>query len=193
MNNEKIMVVGTNKKFTSADILLLVGSVIIFLSFFIAAAINSEIFRDLSFIEFYFSKFYHRFYYHGTICTVGIIVIVLGLIVYKINGKSKITVTNKRIFGTIKKKDVDIPINQIIEVKRKSSDGVYVFAGEVYDFSCLKNREDVIKAILYAVRTSKDEEDDSSDVERVMRLKNLYNAGVITLEEFDGKKKEILF
>lgn len=118
--------------------------------------------------------------------------------------KCEITVTNEAISGKLPHgKDVNIPLNQITAINRSSFNGVSVTSiGNVSNFHCIENREEVMKAISYLLANPQQNAQptqngsapvaNGSEAEQLKRLKDLLDAGVLTQEEFDAKKKQVL-
>ena len=133
----------------------------------------------------------------------GIIVLaIIGFIIYKRWSKVQITVTDKRVFGYTAGKRVDLPLDSITAV------GTGVFsrlsvttASGAIRFAMLKNRDEIHNAIskLLVERQNKPsstttikQEIPSSNAEELKKFKDLLDSGVITQEEFDTKKKQLL-
>lgn len=72
----------------------------------------------------------------------------------------------------------------------------------VSNFHCIENREEVMKAISYLLANPQQNAQptqngsapvaNGSEAEQLKRLKDLLDAGVLTQEEFDAKKKQVL-
>lgn len=117
---------------------------------------------------------------------------------------TEITVTDKRVYGIGKfQKRVDLPLDSISAVGTlgKSSIAVSTSSGRIV-FSLLDNRDAVHKAIsdLLINRQSKQrsEQEQSaqpaavSNADELIKYKELLDNGVITQEEFDKKKAQLL-
>lgn len=224
MEIEYIINKGTPKKNKIALIILLSGIAVVILSFIVASYYFNNVdgyeyfgllgygrwytycvIYDFDFFDFYFGEFFSSCIY-GYMLIAGVIAIIAGLIMKFNTEKCEITVTNSRIFGKLAhNKAVNIPLNQVTGLHSCSFDGVSVASiGNVSNFHCIENHEEVMKAISYllanpqgaasssqrsktsAVSSSKNE------AEKLKRFKDLLDSGIITQEEFDAKKKEIL-
>ena len=211
MENENIIIKGTPKKNKIALIILLSGIAVAVISFIVA----SNYFNfgyvgwytyDFDFFDFYFSEFFGSCI-HGYMLIAGVIAIIVGLIIKFNTEKCEIIVTNNRILGKLSHgKEVNIPLNQVTGLHSCSFDGVSVASiGNVSDFHCIANHEEVMKAISFILANpqgmgaSTPQRSEASAVssstneaEQLKRFKDLLDSGIITQEEFDAKKKEIL-
>ena len=112
-----------------------------------------------------------------------------------------ITVTNKRVYGVTKwSKRVDLPLNQISAVATGSLKGIAVgtSSGRIV-FKAIENYIDVHKEITCLLAAKQDatavqtvKVESTSNIEDLKKLKDLLDSGVITQEEFDAKKKQLL-
>lgn len=120
--------------------------------------------------------------------------------------RCELIVTDKRVYGKAAfGTRIDLPINKIssiaLGVKLFSSIGVATSSGKI-KFYLLKNREEVYRAISNAIANVEtpiaeiDNKQNSScvgsTVEELKKYKELFDSGVITQEEFDAKKKQLL-
>jgi hypothetical protein len=224
MENENIIIKGTPKKNKVALIVLLSGIAVAIISFIVASYYFNNVdgyeyfgfgyggwytycvIYDFNFFDFYFSEFFGSCI-HGYMLIAGVIAIIVGLIMKFNTEKCEITVTNNRIFGKLAHgKEVNIPLNQVTGLHSCSFDGVSVASiGNVSDFHCIANHEEVMKAISYLlanpqgagtspvqVSNASTSSSSNNEAEQLKRFKDLLDSGVITQEEFDAKKKEIL-
>ena len=223
MENENIIIKGTPKKNKVALIVLLSGIAVAVISFIVASYYFHNVERycyggyytydviyaalyDEGFSSFYFDEFFGSCI-HGYMLIAGVIAIIVGLIIKFNTEKCEITVTNNRILGKLAHgKEVNIPLNQITGLHSCSFDGVSVASiGNVSDFHCIANHEEVMKAISFILANpqgmgaSTPQRSEASAVssstneaEQLKRFKDLLDSGIITQEEFDAKKKEIL-
>ncbi len=224
MENENIIIKGTPKKNKIALIILLSGIAVAVISFIVASYYFNNVdgyesfgfgyggwytycvIYDFDFFDFYFSEFFGSCI-HGYMLIAGVIAIIVGLIIKFNTEKCEITVTNNRILGKLAHgKEVNIPLNQVTGLHSCSFDGVSVASiGNVSDFHCIANHEEVMKAISFILANpqgmgaSTPQRSEASAVssstneaEQLKRFKDLLDSGIITQEEFDAKKKEIL-
>ena len=114
----------------------------------------------------------------------------------------KIVVTNTRVYGSIRNIQLDLPIDSISAV---SSYNFLMFKGlsvstssGTIKFLGLENRDDIHKEIngLLLERQNNKTETPSvkfdSTADELKKFKELLDNGVITQEEFDAKKKQLL-
>lgn len=129
-----------------------------------------------------------------------IVLAVIGFIFYKRWSKVQITVTNKRIYGCdATAKRVDLPLDSITAVATGPFNGLAVTtASGAIKFVMLKNRDELHEEIskLLVGRQEKPatikQENSQGVADELKEFKELLDMGVITQEEFDAKKKELL-
>lgn len=217
---QNIVIKGTPQKNKIALILLIAGISLVLISLIVASWAYKEvdlymyfgfgvsdwfpgwIKYDDSFIDFFFGEFFNFSCFYVYILIVGIIAAVVGIIMKTDIEKCEITVTNEAISGKLPHgKDVNIPLNQITAINRSSFNGVSITSiGNVSNFHCIENREEVMKAISYllanpqqsSVQPTQSASANDGEAEQLKRLKDLLDSGVLTQEEFDAKKKQIL-
>ena len=132
---------------------------------------------------------------------VGIAFIVLAIIAFLYFTRSEITVTNKRVYGKAAfGKRVDLPINSISAVGMSSFNGISVgtSSGRV-SFLYISNSDEIHKAINDLVLNKTDnnvttirQEMPQSNADELKKYKELLDQGIISQEEFDAKKKQLL-
>ena len=126
----------------------------------------------------------------------------LFLLIYLYCSKMSISVSNKRVYGkSAFGKRVDLPIDSISAVGAGALKGLSVgtSAGKI-TFIGMDKRDDVHKEINKLLigrqqgKTEKNEEKDakSSNADELKKYKELLDSGIITQEEFDAKKKQLL-
>ena len=132
-----------------------------------------------------------------------IVLALIGFIIYKRWSKVQITVTDKRVYGVdALGKRVDLPIDSITAVGTSNFSGLAVTtASGAIKFAMLKNRDELHEVIskLLIERQSKSassatikQEVPQSSADELKKFKELFDSGVITQEEFDAKKKQLL-
>ena len=217
---QNIVIKGTPQKNKPALILLIAGISLVLISLIVASWAYDEvdlymyfgfgvsgwfpgwIKYDDSFIDFFFGEFFNFDCYYGYLIMLGVVALIVGIIMKSNTEKCEITVTNEAISGKLPHgKEVHIPLNQITAINRSSFNGVSITSiGNVSNFHCIENREEVMKAISYllanpqqsSVQPTQSASANGSEAEQLKRLKDLLDSGVLTQEEFDAKKKQIL-
>ena len=217
---QNIVIKGTPQKNKPALILLIAGISLVLISLIVASWAYDEVdlymyfgFRfsgwfpgwikyDDSFIDFFFGEFFNFDCYYGYMIMLGVVALIVGIIMKSNTEKCEITVTNEAISGKLPHgKTVHIPLNQITAINRSSFNGVSITSiGNVSNFHCIENREEVMKAISYllanpqqsSMQPTQSASANGSEAEQLKRLKDLLDSGVLTQEEFDAKKKQIL-
>ena len=139
---------------------------------------------------------------------VGFIYIIVGTVgaifFYNLFNKCDITVTNKRVYGKAAfGKRVDLPFDMISSVGTSAFKGISVAtsSGRITFYLC-KNRDEVFntvsKLLLERQNQQKSKETvvkqeiPQSSADELKKYKELLDSGIITQEEFDAKKKQLL-
>lgn len=218
--DQNIIIKGTPQKNKIALVLLIAGISLVPISLIVAGWAYKEvdlymyfgfgvsdwfpgwIKYDDSFIEFFFGEFFNFSCFYGYLLIVGIIAAAVGIIMKTSTEKCEITVTNEAVSGKLPHgKEVLIPLNQITAINRSSFNGVSITSiGNVSNFHCIENREEVMKAISYllanpqqsSAQPTQSASANGGEAEQLKRLKDLLDSGVLTQEEFDTKKKQVL-
>lgn len=216
---QNIVIKGTPQKNKPALITIIVGVVLLLASFFVASYVFENcdgyvyfgygyggwyywcVIYD-TFGEFFTAEFFNFDCYYGYMIMLGVVALIVGIIMKSNTEKCEITVTNEAISGKLPHgKTVHIPLNQITAINRSSFNGVSITSiGNVSNFHCIENREEVMKAISYllanpqqsSTQPAQSASANDSEAEQLKRLKDLLDSGVLTQEEFDAKKKQIL-
>lgn len=132
-----------------------------------------------------------------------LIVSVVLLVAYLYCSKTSITITNKRVFGKAAfGKQVDLPMDSISAVGKSLFKGIAVSTSSgTIKFVGIKERDDVYKAITeqtmerqnkVASTTTIKQEIQQSNADELGKFKELLDKGIISQEEFDAKKKQLL-
>ena len=112
------------------------------------------------------------------------------------------TVTDKRVYGdTSWGKRVDLPVDSISAVASSGMKGIAVAtsSGRIV-FKFIKNRDEVSRVIGDLLINRQNIKEtvapvvtvNTSDAEELKKYKELLDMGVITQDEFDAKKKQLL-
>lgn len=129
---------------------------------------------------------------------------VLGLVLYLWTFRVSLTVTDKRVYGTAGfGKRVDLPIDMISAVGTSLLKGIAVTTSSgVIKFVLIVNRDEVHNAISELLMKRQDSaktanapvkmEMPKSEADELRKYKDLLDSGVISQEEFDAKKKQLL-
>lgn len=122
------------------------------------------------------------------------------LLYYWIICKMQITVTDKRVYGkTIFGRSVDLPIDSISAVGSGMFNKIVVAtsSGKI-KFLFIENSQAVREEILQLLMLRQDEKKaentpiSNSFTDELKKLKELLDSGIITQEEFDSKKRQLL-
>lgn len=128
---------------------------------------------------------------------------IVCIILYFYYSKMELTVTNKRVFGRVAfGRRVDLPLDSISAVGTTVRKGIIVStsSGKI-KFYGISNQEEVHKAITDLLMerqnnpkptTQIKQEIQQSNADELAKFKDLLDKGIITQEEFDAKKKQLL-
>ena len=134
--------------------------------------------------------------------TIAIGCIIVTAIIYGVFSNCKITVTDKRIFGKgCFGKTIDLPLDSVSAVATTFiTQGVSVStsSGRI-TFFFLSNREDIANETRNLLIKRQEKScatttihQETSNADELKKFKDLLDSGVITQEEFDAKKKQLL-
>ena len=138
----------------------------------------------------------------GVLFYVAILFVITAMFFWFEMSYCELTVTNKRVYGkTAFGKMIDLPYDEISSVGTCFPQGVFAAtsSGSVR-FWLMTNQADVYNSIsdLLRKRQNKEiqistrQEIPQSNADELKKYKELLDSGVITQEEFDAKKKQLL-
>lgn len=131
------------------------------------------------------------------------ILAVLFFVIYKFiapkNNPYELIITESRVTGKVKKHRIDLPVNQITSIGTLAFNGISVHtaSGEL-GFLYLINQTEVFDCLSELIIKQHEQVNANTTqrseglAERLGKLKDLLDQGIITQEEFDAKKKQIL-
>lgn len=142
----------------------------------------------------------------GALPFIWLILPVFGVIafcLYKGWSQIELTVSDKRVFGCAAfGKRVDLPLDAISAVGTSTFNGIAITtASGAIKFSMIENRDEIHSAVskLLVERQNKPvatqtikQEIPQSNADEIKKYKELLDIGVISQEEFDAKKKQLL-
>lgn len=159
---------------------------------------------DVTVIGFFFEELVDNFLWSFGIPMIGFAVpAAIGIIVYAWLSQIELIVTAERVYGTAAfGQRVDLPFDSISAIGTGilKSIAVSTSSGRI-SFFAIKNRdkihEVISKLLIERQHTSKPattikQEIPQSNAEELRRYKELLDLGVITQDEFDAKKKQLL-
>ncbi len=134
---------------------------------------------------------------------IGIVLTIAGAIIFFSLTKIAITVTDKRVYGNSTwGRRVDLPLDSISAVALSALKGIAVATSSgTIKFKAIENNEEVHKTIsdLLIERQGKakteatiKQEIYQSDADELVKFKELLDKGIITQEEYEAKKKQLL-
>ena len=131
--------------------------------------------------------------------------LIIAVIFYYAASKIELTVTNKRVYGkTSFGKRVDLPFDMISAVGTSAFKGIAVTTPSgAIKFIMMENRDSIHEEIskqLVARQSQSNKKGDTvikqeipqSNADELKKYKELLDSGVISQEEFDAKKKQLL-
>jgi len=133
------------------------------------------------------------------------VTLIIGLIFYHATSKITLTITDKRVYGTaLFGKRVDLPFDMISAVGTSIFKGIAVATSSgTIKFAFMENRDslhDEISKQLVIRQSQNNKKGDTvikqeipqSNADELKKYKELLDSGVISQEEFDAKKKQLL-
>lgn len=148
----------------------------------------------------------HYFKYKFILCVIPVAAFaVIGGLIYLWLRSYELTITDKRIYGKVAwGKRVDLPVDSVsatATVQGLKGVSVSTSSGRI-SFLVIKNADEIYKVINNLLVERQQEPakaaapttiiQQSDDAEQLQKFKALLDSGVITQEEFDAKKKQIL-
>ena len=134
---------------------------------------------------------------------IGIALAIIAVVIYCITMTCDMVITDKRVYGKAGfGKRVDLPTDSISAVGTSIFNGITVAtsSGRI-SFFAIKNRNEIHKALSAllidrqskpAASTTAKVEIPQSNADELKKYKELLDSGVISQEEFDAKKKQLL-
>lgn len=128
-----------------------------------------------------------------------IVLLIMGLV----SKSNRLVITNKRVNGeALFRKRVELPLDSVSAVGSCWPSGISIAtsSGKI-TFLMIKNRDEIHKCISdllierqnkSTVTTTIKQEAPKSDADELKKYKELLDSGIITQEEFDAKKKQLL-
>ena len=207
--NEKVIVKGEFAKNKIATLLLVAAGITFIGSVLVGVmAYNEDTysmysnFRDtISMTEHLTSGSLNRGNWFGLGYIAAIVLVVAAAYYWRKLSLCEITVSDKRVWGkTDFGKRVDLPLNQISAVAYGRFGGITVAtASGAIHFWYLKNRDELHAAISQLLVVQQDKSaaptvvmEKESTPEELKKYKELLDSNIITQEEFDAKKKQLL-
>ena len=120
-----------------------------------------------------------------------------GLLVLFMLAKVELAITDKRVYGRASFGcRVELPLDSVTAIGTSFMKGIAITtASGSIKFRCIKNRDeiyDVVSKLLMERQTSKMVFNEPLPADELKKYKELLDTGVISQEEFDAKKKQLL-
>ena len=138
----------------------------------------------------------------GLICLFTVFLFVLGiffLVMSSLIKKTSLTVTNKKVYGKCPNApQVNIPIKNISAVATfdRNKTLTVTAANGVLSFPGIKNYQEIKEVLLKLIEerdnAEESKQNNASSVDELKKLKDLLDTGIISQEEFEAKKKQLL-
>ncbi len=135
------------------------------------------------------------------ILAIGIGIWFVGLLIYLCLKKVNLTITDKKAYGcTAFGKRVDLPLDSVTAIALGMFKSIAITsASGAISFSFIKNRDEVYSVVSKLLNERQHsntaivhQEIPQSNADELKKFKDLLDSGVITQEEFDAKKKQLL-
>lgn len=196
---EKIIIKSRNKSTKSYKLIAIICIILTIVFFFLA-----EYGWDLFHLDFLLTPFNESpCFYLGLVAL--IIAVIVGIIYFMIS-KSEIIVSDKRVRGKAAfGKSVDLPVDAIsaISLSAVFSGVAIATASGLIKFFMIENADEIhseVGKLLDArqekpksvAETAIKQEVQQSNADELKKYKELLDSGIITQEEFDAKKKQLL-
>ena len=141
-----------------------------------------------------------------TYCWLLGIVLGIWLVYYNYNYRKyyELTITDKRIYGKVMSNYIDLPFDKVSSVKVNDMQATIQFSTSsgIINVPYCTNKNEIVEIVISQLNkrqeiTRKEETNitnttTSEDVDILRKYKTLLTEGIITQEEFDAKKKELL-
>ena len=120
-----------------------------------------------------------------------------GLLVLFMLAKVELAITDKRVYGCASfGRRVELPLDSVTAIGTSFMKGIAITtASGSVKFGCIKNRDEiyeVVSKLLMERQSSKTVFNEPSPADELKKYKELLDTGVISQEEFDAKKKQLL-
>ena len=142
-------------------------------------------------------------FFPGLLIDLGLLAAIITAFISWWLSSYELTITDKRVFGRASfGKRVDLPLDSVSAVATGSLNGIAVAtsSGRIV-FKLIKNRDEIHKAVSEllinrqskpAVTPANEDKAPQSTADELKKYKELLDMGVISQEEFDAKKKQLL-
>lgn len=121
--------------------------------------------------------------------------------VMKEHSRTSIAVTEHRVYGRERRIEVNLPIDSISSISKENTRSLVVASPSgkvVFFFYTPAKREEVFQIVSQQISNRQNNKgnvtvvNNASNAEELKKFKDLLDSGVITQEEFDAKKKQLL-
>ena len=152
-------------------------------------------------VDLYYSLGGHYFYIALVAAAVFFVIAIVLWIIELTLKQTEMIVSDKRVYGFAGRTRVDLPIDSVTAISLGSMKSVSVTtASGAIKFSLIKNRDaiyDTVSALLLERQSKKNAPVATSapavdNADQLKKFKELLDSGVITEEEFEAKKKQLL-
>lgn len=120
--------------------------------------------------------------------------IIISILLFILIRKNKIVITDKRAYGkTVFGQRVDLPMDSISAIGTGVLKSMYIgtSSGRIR-FSLIENCDEIHSVVSELLTKRQQNEEKSQSADELKKYKELLDSGIITQEEFDTKKKQIL-
>ena len=185
------------------NVFLVIAAIISFFSAVISCDDDQYLWVLMAKTGNYYSKPTLTDYGEFWIAVLFVVLIIAGILIKKAAKKCTLTVAEDRIYGiTIFKKRVDLPVDSISSISKSPFSGLSVATSSgLIKFLAIKNRDEIYECIVKLLSNRQNKNGAASNqvvlynqstADELKKYKELLDSGVITQEEFDAKKKQLL-
>lgn len=202
---EQVLIKSERSNVKTGTIITAITLSILFVGIFIMRVIQITNWNNDPYMHWHTSYIDDPYILFGIIGTIAVWII--AVIFINAFSKTELYITNSRVYGiTIFNKRIDLPIDAITAVGTGIFNTISIStASGVIKFSYLKNRDNIHQCINDLVISRQKKENNNpttqttikqeiplSNADELKKYKELLDMGVITQEEFNAKKNQLL-
>lgn len=183
--------------FSKVNTLAMICFCVSIVSIVVAFVLGNMMHEDESFVETYL--FPQGGEGSAVFFWLALVLIIIGVYFLLKMKTCEITVTDKRVYGRASfGKLVDLPLDKISSVGVGFPKCVAVATSSgIIKFWLINNQDDVYRAISSLLQSRQEPKEsvivsEKSEAEEIKKFKELLDQGIISKEEFDSKKKQLL-
>jgi hypothetical protein len=131
------------------------------------------------------------------IMVLGLVLLIMAIVWYRKVSQCSLTITDKRVYGTAEfGRRVDLPLDKVssVGVGPMKSISIATSSGVINFFFCTNKEKvfDTVSSLLIARQQNPQTVSVHNGADELKKYKDLLDDGVISQEEFEAKKKQLL-